>query len=130
MKGISLRTSVVAIIFANVVANADEPVNRHPPEHAQLHEDFYSKWMRPDDPATSCCGGMDCAPVQIKYLDGKLYAQNFWDMSWIYIPPEKIDRRNTSPDGLNHGCFSKPVYEEDKLKYPSKVLCYMHGQGT
>lgn len=131
MKGLTLLASVGAILFAiAIAAAADLSTHRHPPEHAQLHEEFYSKWKRPDDPATSCCGGQDCFPVEIKYEGGRLYVKSKWNDAWVYMPPEKIDRRNTSPDGQNHACLSPVFLDEDKRVTGNIPYCYIPGQGT
>lgn len=131
MKVLKLITCVAATFFAQTTAAfSDEPEHGHPPEHTQLHDDFYSKWKRPDDPKVSCCGGQDCFPVEIKHVAGNLYVKSRWNGQWVLMPPEKIDRRNVSPDGQNHACLSPPSFEAGQRYEGNAPLCFMYGQGT
>lgn len=94
--------------------------HNHPPEHAQLHENFYSGWMKPDNRTISCCNKQDCAPAQVKYKDGKYYVKSIWNGAWVYFPSEKIDWQRESPDGRSHACIS-----QHNVPY-----CLVLGQGT
>lgn len=83
--------------------------HQHPPEHAQLHEQFYRGLQRPDAapgaPAwqRSCCSDRDCAPARARFRDGR------WEFLkrdvWTPVPPEKIVADRT-PDMQAHACIS------------------------
>jgi hypothetical protein len=76
----------------------------HPPQHADLHEQFYSNWYRPDQPAVSCCNLMDCAPAEARMVNGQWMARKEGDARWYTVPPGKIEHNRSSPDGRNHLC--------------------------
>ena len=96
-------------LLYNTFAFAEEK-HHHPPEDAEIHERFYKDWRRPDNPKVSCCSLKDCYPTQARYTDGKLYMLRREDQKWLLIPPEKLDRRNISPDGRNHLCAPSPYF--------------------
>jgi hypothetical protein len=117
----------VAIAFAACVAfafgivqasgaRADE--HGHAPEDVEIHERFYSTWMRPDQPDQSCCNRRDCAPAtRVRRLNGRWQAER--DGAWLTIPPEKIEQNRASPDGRSHLCA-----------IGATVLCFVLGAGT
>jgi hypothetical protein len=97
-------------------ARADE--HQHPPQDVPIHEQFYSTWMRPDQPDKSCCNRRDCAPVtQVRRADNRWQALR--DGEWLTIPPEKIEHNRDSPDGRSHLCA-----------IGGTVLCFVLGAGT
>lgn len=101
-------------------AKADGPPHLHPPEHAELHADFYSSWMRPSNPNESCCNKQDCAPVtKVRRVGDRWEAQREKDGAWLVIPPHAIEQRRDSPDGRSHLC-SRGV----------TVFCFVAGSGT
>jgi hypothetical protein len=103
----------LAIVWA---ARADE--HQHPPQDVPIHEQFYSTWMRPDQPDKSCCNRRDCAPVtQVRRLGNRWQALR--DGEWLTIPSEKIDLNRDSPDGRSHLCA-----------IGGTVLCFVLGAGT
>lgn len=110
-------------IFVICGARADGPPNPphfHPPGHAELHAEFYSNWMRPDDPKTSCCDRRDCAPVsKVRRIGDRWEAQRESDGMWMAVPPQKVEQRRDSPDGRSHLC-SKGL----------SVYCFVAGSGT
>jgi len=86
----------------------DAGLHSHPPQHQLLHEQFYSTWHMPDNPAASCCNDADCYPTEIKYVDGGIYAKRREDGRFIRIPPDKVERNRDNPDGRNHLCAPPP----------------------
>jgi hypothetical protein len=42
----------------------------HPPQHADLHDTFYSNWMRPDQPTVSCCNKMELGGSVFCFIAG------------------------------------------------------------
>jgi hypothetical protein len=99
-----------------IAARADE--HHHPPQDAPLHEQFYSTWMRPDQPDKSCCNKRDCAPVtQVRRVGNRWQALR--DGEWLTIPPEKIEVNRDSPDGRSHLCA-----------IGLSVICFVLGAGT
>lgn len=91
----------------------------HPPEHAQLHHDFYSTLERPDAPPhasgfqKSCCSDRDCKPVQARFNAGQW--EFLSDRGWRSVPSRKmLDVK--SPDTRAHACVS-PVSNE--------LLCFV-----
>jgi hypothetical protein len=98
----------------------------HPPQDQALHENFYSNWHMPDNPAVSCCNNADCYPTDIKYIDGKLYARRREDGKFIYVPPQKIERNRDNPDGRNHLCAPPP----SPTSPSDAVYCFALGGAT
>ena len=117
---ILLFLAVMKAIVVSVIGQEISTEHNHPPEHAQLHEDFYSGWMKPDNPTISCCNKQDCAPAQVRFEDGKYYVKSIWNGVWVYFSPEKIDWARQSPDGRSHACMSKS----------NVPFCLVLGQGT
>lgn len=101
-------------------AHAQE--HQHPTKDVPLHEKYYSNWMRPDDPTKSCCGGVDCAPVAAKLINGSWWAKRHWDGKWIKVPPEKIEWDRDSPDGSSHLCSAPPTQGD-------AIYCFVVGSG-
>lgn len=104
----------VALLFI-VAANAQE---HHPRD---IHEKFYSTWMMPDAPQTSCCHNQDCSPAASKYEDGKWFAMRAGE--WIPVPNQKIERERDTPDGRSHLCGRG---------HPGlfTVFCFIRGSGA
>lgn len=99
----------------------------HPPQDAELHERFYSTWMRPDKPSVSCCNLEDCYPTEARFHNGTWFAKRREDGKWLAVPPAKIEHNRDSPDGRNHLCAPKPAYE---ASYENGVICFKAGGGT
>lgn len=106
----------IPVAIALIVLVAD---HQHPPEHGQLHEKFYQKWMVPDLPNTSCCNNRDCYPTEVQYRDGKVFARHRETGRFIEVPPGKIEQNRDSPDGRNHLC-ANPY---------GVVYCFIAGAG-
>jgi GH15 family glucan-1,4-alpha-glucosidase len=89
----------------------------HPPQDAQLHDQFYNTWSRPNGGqprVASCCNKHDCYPTRIERRGASWYALRREDHAWIRIPQgllehEQLDPRE-SPDGQNHACIAPPQY--------------------
>jgi hypothetical protein len=103
---IALAGSLAA--WACGAARGQEP-HGHPPEHAQLHKEFYSRLQRPDVPPEtsalqkSCCDNRDCRPVRARF-DGVRW-EYLGTHGWERVPAGKIlDVR--SPDTRAHACVS------------------------
>jgi len=104
-----LRFLVTAILLLAALRVAFAQEHRHPPEHAAIHDQFYSKWNRPDNRFMSCCNQQDCAPVkEVRYWNGALQMRRESDGYWLTIPPEKLEQNyddaRDSPDGGSHLC--------------------------
>jgi hypothetical protein len=113
---IALAASVAPALAIASAARADE--HHHPAQDAPIHEQFYSTWMRPDQPDKSCCNKRDCAPVtQVRRVGNRWQALR--DGEWLTIPPEKIEVNRDSPDGRSHLCA-----------IGGSVLCFVLGAGT
>jgi hypothetical protein len=83
--------------------------------------EFYSTWMRPDMPNSSCCNQNDCSPAEARTRNGVLEARQIRPDGygpWLVVPPEKVEQERDSPDGLNHLCA-----------IGSSVLCFKAGGG-
>jgi hypothetical protein len=87
---------------------------QHPPEHQELHEKFYSTWLRPDwgrvdgRRTESCCNEQDCYPVETRMRNGKWEYLRREDNAWIIVRDginemDQDDPRE-SPDGRSHVC--------------------------
>lgn len=117
---------VASVISVALCFSALAQEHHHPPQDAEIHEKFYSNWMRPDLPNYSCCNKKDCYPAEAKFRDGFWYAKRREDGAWIKIPPEKIEQRRDSPDGRNHVCMSPPNPYSDE----PNVFCFISGSGV
>lgn len=104
-----------ALLSAAVCQAAD---HNHPPEHADIHDKFYSTWDRPDQPGVSCCNKLDCAPAEARMVGGQWQARKTGEQNWTPIPEAKIERRRDSPDGRNHLCAMNGL-----------VFCFVAGAG-
>jgi len=118
-----LAAFVVAAGFLLMVA-ASYAQHSHPPKDAELHYKFYLHWMRPDNPALSCCSHHDCYPVETKFIAGQWFAKRREDGKWLRVPPEKIELNKDSPDGRSHLCAYPPNYGNDV------PICFITGSGT
>lgn len=103
--------TVVLSIAASSTAISQE--HQHPPEDQEIHEKFYSTWIRPDIPEYgSCCNNEDCYPTEFKKEGSDWYARRRQDGAWIRIPPEKFEHNRVdglprdNPDGRNHVCMN------------------------
>jgi len=116
-----MKPLVVAVLAGAMLPGVVLAQQRHghPPEHAQLHKDFYSKLARPDVPAgaawaqKSCCSNRDCRPVQARFSSGA------WEFlgadGWRRVPPRKL-LDVQSPDTRAHACVSPGTRE---------ILCFV-----
>ena len=100
-------TALAAVLLATQ-AFAQHAGHHHPPEHAAIHDHFYSTWTRPDDRRISCCNLKDCEPVQARRVNGTWFVLRSADMKWLPVPPSRIETERDSPDGRNHACFQQP----------------------
>ena len=98
--------------------------HHHPPQHAAIHEQFYSSWFRPDDRRFSCCNLKDCEPVQArKASNGQWEILRPADQKWLKVPWTQVETERDSPDGRNHGCFQAPGMSDT-------VFCFLPAGGT
>lgn len=96
-----------------------KPLHRHPPQDVELHDRFYSNWMRPNELWTSCCDKKDCAPVtKVRRVGDRWEAQREKDQVWLVIPPGAVEQRRDSPDGRSHLCSQGVT-----------VFCFVAGAG-
>lgn len=95
------------IVLLACMARAEE--HQHPPQDAQIHEQFYSTWFMPDNPLKSCCNKIDCYPTVFEKTGGQWYARRREDGKMIRVPPEKLEHNTAtprdSPDGRSHACM-------------------------
>jgi hypothetical protein len=109
------RVAVLVLLLAFYRAAFAQHHN-HPPQDIALHERFYSTWMRPDNPSTSCCNKQDCYPAEFKLVGGTWFAKRREDGQWVPIPEERFEHSRTdrtpaeSPDGRSHVCMEPPFY--------------------
>jgi len=105
--------AAMALALGNVKAQ-DHSHHNHPPALSQLHEQFYSKWQRPNhrndagERTHSCCNKEDCRPSPIKpRADGNFDVLNLKG-EWVMMPRELLEENQRdpveSPDGLSHAC--------------------------
>lgn len=82
---------------------------------------FYSTWMMPDAPRTSCCSNLDCAPAASRFINGHWEAE--FEGEWTPIPPQKIEQNRDSPDGRSHVCGRKNFNG-------TIIFCFIRGGGA
>ncbi len=75
--------------------------NGHPPEHQQLHIEFYSKLTRPGT-KMSCCNDKDCRPAQHRLNAGE--HEFFVGGKWVRVAKQWIIEDKLTPDGRSHWC--------------------------
>jgi hypothetical protein len=123
----SILIAFVTVFLAGATANAQE--HRHPKQDEEIHVRFYSTWMMPDNPQTSCCNLADCYPTEAQYRDGTWYAKRREDGKWLRVPPEKVEQNRDSPDGRNHLCAPPPPTASN-YSAPDTVFCFKQGGGA
>jgi hypothetical protein len=102
--------------------------HHHPAADAQLHEQFYSTWKRPDMPGLGCCSLQDCYPTPIRQAaNGTYEGRRREDGKWITIPPAKMDWSRGSPDGGSHMCAPPPWFDEVTGDPVDDVFCAIVG---
>jgi hypothetical protein len=80
----TFRVAVLVLLLAFYRAAFAEHHN-HPPQDATLHEQFYSTWMRPDNPSIYCCNKQDCYPAEFKLVGATWFAKRREDGEWVPI---------------------------------------------
>lgn len=115
---------ILALLALATAAQAQE--HRHPVADLEMHDKFYSTWMRPDMPTQSCCNKADCYPTEARMQGGRWQAKRREDGKWLSIPATKIEQNRDSPDGRNHLCAPPPDRER---VYDSGVICFIAGVG-
>jgi len=103
-----------AIVFLLVLLLPVPTAAQHPQEHARLHDEFYSRWMRPDhrwptgERYQSCCNNIDCAPARFRQTPAGLEAQDrngVWRQVPASVLEQNQDDEQESPDGQSHACI-------------------------
>lgn len=96
-------------------------------EEGHTHEGavgrFYSTWMMPDSPQTSCCHSQDCSPAASRFVGNRWEAQRPNGI-WVVVPPGKIEQNRDSPDGRSHLCGRQGYSGE------YQVFCFLPAGGT
>jgi hypothetical protein len=128
VREIDMKIAILGILFGlfagvPIGSQASAQEHHHPPQDAALHEKFYSTWMMPDAPRTSCCHNEDCAPAASRFVNGRWEARREQDENWTLIPESKIEMNRDSPDGRSHLCGRK-------LLGGFAVFCFIRGNGT
>ncbi len=132
-----LMFAVCLVVLDTIaIARADGPPGKlypsihgrgHPASDMPLHEQFYSTWFMPDNPAKSCCNKADCYPTEARFYMGHWQAKRREDGKWLFIPAAKIERRRDNPDGRSHLCAPPPT----ETNYPADtVFCFALGTGS
>lgn len=97
--------AVLSLALAALLLAVTPAWGQHPPQHQQLHEDFYKGWRR--DNGGSCCSNHDCYPTRARFKRGQWFALRREDQKWVHVPPKKIIS-HVSPDGRAHLCSYAP----------------------
>lgn len=101
--------------------------HHHPPQDVELHDKFYSTWMRPDNRNISCCNKQDCYPAKARMTEfGTWQAQRREDGKWLNVPPQSVETERDNPDGQSHLCAPSPDRE---ALYRNGVICFIGGAG-
>lgn len=130
--GILLIVLWVALILSSNPARAQE--HRHPPQDAQIHEQFYLTWKQKMNSVASCCNKKDCYPTAAKfdYETGLWKARRREDGKWLWVPRTVYDQSDKneprSPDGRSHLCARLPGAESSYP--PDGVICFRPGEGS
>lgn len=103
--------AAIALLGAHQTRGQD---HMHPPQDAQLHEQFYKTWNKPnvrndkDERTQSCCNLVDCYPTTIKKINGDWLYLHRETQTWKTIPPYILEHNQSdpreSPDGGSHVC--------------------------
>lgn len=109
--------ALVATVLLCLIVPAWGQSHHHPPQDAQLHEQFYSTWLMPNGGqkrTSSCCNLQDCYPTQMRNVGGTWFAKRREDGQWIAVPSGKLEQNQSdpreSPDGQAHVCMPPPGY--------------------
>lgn len=120
--------TAAALLFALLpMALAQDHGHHHPPQDAEIHDKFYSTWMRPDNRNVSCCHKLDCYPTEARFRNGGWLAKRREDGKWLSVPAAKVELDRDSPDGRNHLCAPPP---HNEAIYQNGVICFIAGGGT
>jgi hypothetical protein len=120
MRGVPIVLIITGLCVSTAAAEPPESSHSlhhgHPPEHAQLHRDFYSTLERPNAPPgshKSCCSNRDCQPVRARNSGGQW---EFWGHAgWRRVPPD-VMLSVRSPDNQAHACVSQIT---------DQILCFV-----
>src|SRR5689334_17038881 len=85
----------IAIVIPAHLSFAEE--HRHPQQDQEIHEKFYSTWMRPDMPHASCCDNRDCYPTAARFRNGHWEARRREDGAWLVVPDSKVEKVRDNP---------------------------------
>ena len=117
------------IILFLSVAPARSAEHNHPAKDAEIHEQFYSKWKRPDQRLEdgqryfSCCNKEDCYPTPFRKRGDTFEFLHRETKQWMVMPSALLEHNQTdpidSPDGQSHVCAT-PF---------GKVYCGVLGSG-
>lgn len=129
------HTYVAAFVFGMILAWAFYPftsrgqdIHQHEGQ-SEIINQFYSTWMKPDQPSSSCCNKIDCYATAVRFVGGNIYARRREDGEWLRIPPEKVEHNRDSPDGRNHLCAPSPqiISNSHGAYQPGEVFCFKIG---
>lgn len=110
-------TLVVAMLVTiGARASHGQEHHGHQPQHMTLHEQFYSKWNRPDmrhgdgSRYSSCCNNQDCEPAPLRHGAQGWEAWHRLTQRWVPVPDAILEQNNAdmveSIDGQSHACIS------------------------
>lgn len=100
-------TFFVGFVFWIVESSQPAHAHEHPPEHAQLHNEFYKDLKQPNNPSAGCCNDQDCYPTRARFDGVNWWAVRREDGKWLKVPTEKVNAEK-SPDGQAHLCAFSP----------------------
>jgi hypothetical protein len=132
MKLIATILFIVAFLFVVLIARSHaEEHSGHAAKDMEIHKKFYQTWMMPKNRAASCCHDQDCAPAEVRFKDGKIYARQEEGSGEIHdfveVPADTIEHDRDSPDGRNHLCGRKYTYMGSSMD--ATVYCFIAGSG-
>lgn len=109
-----------ALIIAGLVSVALSALaHDHPPEHAQLHDQFYNRLRQPDKPNAGCCADKHCYPTPARFENGVWWAFRKSKNAFVSIPAHKVNKEPTV-DGQAHLCEGA----DDDPSWPG-ILCFV-----
>ncbi len=121
---------VLLLIWSAIPAMAQDH-SGHPPQDMEIHRKFYSTWMMPANRSVSCCHDQDCAPAEVQFKDGKIYARQIEGSGEIHdfveVPKSTVEHDRDSPDGRNHLCGRR--YNFMGAPPSATVFCFIAGAG-
>lgn len=122
-----MRLALAMLIATASLALAQE--HHHPQQDAQVHNNFYLSWNRPNHRRpdgtrmASCCSMQDCFPSELKHERGFWWTRTKDGRSVVIVPEDILEHNQPdardSPDFRNHVCIRA-----------NQVICAVLGSPT